>query len=49
MYLKIEITDENVEKITELRKNGVKLTEYVNFLIKKRVYSPSKHLAYKNQ
>ena len=41
MYLKIEITDENVEKITELRKNGVNLTEYVNFLIKKRVYSPS--------
>lgn len=49
MYLKIEITDENVEKITELRKNGINLTEYVNLLIKKRVYSPSKSLANNNQ
>lgn len=49
MYLKIEITDENIEKITELRKNGINLTEYVNLLIKKRVYSPSKSLANNNQ
>ena len=33
MYLKIEITDENVEKITELRKNGVNITEYLNNLL----------------
>ncbi len=49
MYLKIEITDENIEKITELRKKGINLTEYVNLLIKKRVYSPSKSLANNNQ
>lgn len=33
MYLKIEITDENVEKITELRKKGVNITEYLNNLL----------------
>lgn len=33
MYLKIEITGENIKKITELRKSGVNLTEYLNQLL----------------
>lgn len=33
MYLKFELTAENMEKITELRKSGVNITEYLNNLL----------------
>lgn len=46
MYLKFEITGENIKKITELRKSGVNLTEYLNTLIKKEGILPPENISH---